>query len=1518
MELIRNLFKRTVLMIILISVLITFLATPASYAKLELEDGDFYYAGTTDGAYVPTYNVFAWLVNCIGDIADWILGMITMAPRMVFVGWTALLEKLLTWALESTTGVTADGSVVDSSTDMSGIADSSSNITVEAIVYNKVAALNIDFFDLEFDATSSGTGKKLICDFCKKPVEECMPDSVTQPVKEAGEALIAAEDEYNSYTSSLVGLATGENELRKNAKKKVEEAEKARVDAVEQALQTANCGCNGCDECVKYLKQLSIREPLIIKLRILVATWYSIIRFIAMAAMLVILIAIGLKMAISTIASDKAVYKRMLVDWIVGVIILFAIHYFMIFCIYMNGVVIKTIENSAQSINKVQMQQLFGDEEGVSNAELEVKVYEEVRTRAYDARLINGMTGMIMYMTLVFFAFKYTLIYLKRYLTILVLTLMGPGVGVAYALQKALSGKSSALTTWMKEYIMNIIIQIVHALLYAVFISQAMILSLQSVAGMGFALILMNYVSKADELFKKIFDFGGGDSLLGHTENAMQSTLQGLQTAKGLVTGAKPIVNAAKGEVKLAKAGIAAAVGLGTGAVAGATAAVKDIAGAFRKNDSGSDNDSPDPSPVGNKGEESSGDETIPSEAEELPAPKGKRAQRKADDARLMSEDGTQLRQDVEAAKDRLKKLGPPPSNPTERKKYDREKQAAQQQHLEALEKYSRFQKLTTPSTGKNLGGKLKRSIDMENVFETTQGVAPKLGSTSGIKGGLKHVWGSAVHGARAGSAFMNGSTTFNPRTMSFENSGTKGLLNWYKKFSPSNFFALTDTDKKKMKEMTGTMGKALLGMGGMLFGMGMFVAEPSKGMALLGAGVAGYRKAFGRDIKAAKSSGKYTFSRFGSHSLNTIKNSALVRAKQEHNAMVADRIKTDYPSLADKIMSGEASAITIGELSGELGVLFATQNSPYSQVATVAMMEKYGKKKSRFMKNTRIGAQMDDFAKHYSKQQRKQMAQFIQEATEMEQNVIEARIEYRKAMLENGTLTPEQKQELEATLEEEKKDLENIREILKQNGYELDTDGDIIEVEEEPKKEEDIYAAVLLAAEKDLERYKSEGSSTVDKAAVAKKYDVDAEDVVTDIGGQKITTKDIGVINKAIDDILMKISKGQEVDLSSESEQDRIINLLSTELANKKILPKGLSAEDLFKQGKDGLKAELKKKAAKRNSAVQATTKKLEEVFTPEGAAAIKGVIEETARESSSDGKRKTELSVMDVLKKIEKTQDGALQIKSTDGSVRASVKDGSRSVGRNDGSQPVGGKSPLSEVQLEALQQFMQVTRAATPPPKGKKVGAKKEKELINDAAKTARERKMQQAMLALLGDETVETTGTETPAKPSTQDILAQLTQREADYVTASVRDLLELKELNAETARLNRDKVKGPKSYVASVKKESSARIAVAALEKEILIEESRTDTTEMEKKTTVDSLKIDLKKAKKDLQRQEKSTTLSGPVRDITSFVRSGFENDTVSTLMSRDGSGNGKTEKKSLKAEFTETKPKNGRKKKRK
>lgn len=1431
MDVIKNLFKRTVLIIILISTLITFLATPASYAELQLEDDEFYYAGTTEGAYVASFDIFSWLLNNIGDIADWLLGIITMGFRMVFVGWTALLEKALTWALESTTGVSASGALIESSTDMSSISDPSSNITVEAIVYNKVAGLNIDFFELDFDRGITGTGKKLVCKKC--------------------EMVVAGTAEEEGCIS-------------------ITEAEAIKSDAENIKKQISNgtydfsvhctCGCNGCDECSKYVSQLVADKPIVIKIRELVATWYSIIRILAMAAMLIALIGIGIKMALSTIASDKALYKRMLVDWVVGVIILFAIHYFMIFCIYMNGIIVKTVEESAQSINKVQMQEMMGEETEVSNAELEIKVYEEVRTRAYDARLINGMTGMIMYMTLVFFAFKYTIIYLKRYLTILVLTLMGPGVGVAYALQKALSGKSSALTTWMTEYIMNVIIQIIHALIYAIFISQAMVLSLKSVAGMVLALILMNYTTKADQLFKKIFKFGGADSLAGHTAGAMESTLQGLQTAKAMATGAKPLAKAltntpyakaVKGAGKLALAGVA-------GAGAGLSRLVDRLAEEPEDNkpDSSSDDDFND------GGEEQGGGGTGPLNGVVLPTARtreGRTLQRMLVNTAGTKADGDKLRANLEAA---TKKV-----NAAKASGKPAEIEAAQIERLAALNRYNEFQqtsKLAPPPKGKG-----KRIIELENVFESTAGRNPL------------HV----------GWAALFGTTSFNTKTMKFENSGDKGVFNMYKKVLPQNILGWTPEDRKKLWAVDKDMRKALLGMGGIFVGMASFVAQPKTGMALMAGGYAATKGTLGKKLNVNGGNGKYTFSRYGSHSINTIKNSALVRAKQEHDALIAKGIALQHPNLADKLATGKASAITIGEIGGELGVLFATQNSPYSDVATAAMIDKYGSRGTKFMKNRALGGKMDELARHFAKQERKQRIQFIEEATDMERASIEARIELRKTMFESSeTLSKEEKDKLGKELAEDKKRLEEVKDLkayLEEQGYGIDEDGELVEVDKSATKTDDIYAAILMQAESELEEARKAGTM-VDSKAIAQKYDVAQDDMVDSIGSKTIGQKEVALVNKTIDDLLQKLSQGGEFDLSSENAQDKLILLLSAELAKSNLLTNGQSAEDLFKGGRNGLKSELKKKDAKRRAAVKAATKKLEEAFTPEGATAMKEVIAEVAKSNTDKGRKESEITVSEVMSRIEKSKDGSLQVKASDGSVRASISDGSKAVS---------GRTPLNETQLEALQQFMQVTRAAVPPAKGKKVSKAKSDEIIAKAKET-RETKLQQAMLALIDEEDAPVVVSQ-DGKSSTQDILKELSQKESDYVTATVRDLLELKELNAETARLNIDKVKGSKSYTDSVKKESQARIDLAVLEKEILIENAnleelnRTNAPKEEVDRMIKKIR-GLEDSKTDkvskLEDAERKTTKIGPVVNLEQYINSGFNYQVEERKDRTDGS----------------------------
>ena len=88
---------------------------------------------------------------------------------------------------------------------------------------------------------------------------------------------------------------------------------------------------------------------MILDFRTQVATWYYVIRIIATVILLVILIYIGIRMALSTIAQDKVIYKKMLVDWASSLALLYLLHYFIIFVTKINSVLIgilKTVGNA--------------------------------------------------------------------------------------------------------------------------------------------------------------------------------------------------------------------------------------------------------------------------------------------------------------------------------------------------------------------------------------------------------------------------------------------------------------------------------------------------------------------------------------------------------------------------------------------------------------------------------------------------------------------------------------------------------------------------------------------------------------------------------------------------------------------------------------------------------------------------------------------------------------------------------------------------------------------------------------------------------------------------------------------------------------------------------------------------------------------------------------------------------------------------------------------------------------------
>ncbi len=93
-----------------------------------------------------------------------------------------------------------------------------------------------------------------------------------------------------------------------------------------------------------------------------VAIWYVGIRNLAAIILALILIYVAIRMAVTTIAEDKAKYKTMLIDWLTSLCLLFVLHYIMIFTININNTLVNLLSGAGSSIDLTSIENtLFGN-----------------------------------------------------------------------------------------------------------------------------------------------------------------------------------------------------------------------------------------------------------------------------------------------------------------------------------------------------------------------------------------------------------------------------------------------------------------------------------------------------------------------------------------------------------------------------------------------------------------------------------------------------------------------------------------------------------------------------------------------------------------------------------------------------------------------------------------------------------------------------------------------------------------------------------------------------------------------------------------------------------------------------------------------------------------------------------------------------------------------------------------------------------------------------------------------------
>lgn len=280
------------------------------------------------------------------------------------------------------------------------------------------------------------------------------------------------------------------------------------------------------------------QETISFSLRDTIATWYNALRTLALAVMLVVLVYVGIRMMISSSASDKAKYKNMLMDWLIAVCMLFFLHYIMLFTIRVTESLTSIISSASGTTDTwIEVTGDGGTQYIRTNMMGAVRFQAEMNDLSVQA----GYT--IMYIMLIAYTAIFAFRYLKRVLNVAFLTIIAPLIVITYPIDKIGDGKAQGFSIWIKDYIFNALLQPMHLILYSVLLGSALNIANDNPI---YAIVALAFISQAEKFLRKIFDFdkanGGTVDSMGFAGGALAMGLMNRYSGKlfGKSGGGKP------------------------------------------------------------------------------------------------------------------------------------------------------------------------------------------------------------------------------------------------------------------------------------------------------------------------------------------------------------------------------------------------------------------------------------------------------------------------------------------------------------------------------------------------------------------------------------------------------------------------------------------------------------------------------------------------------------------------------------------------------------------------------------------------------------------------------------------------------------------------------------------------------------------------------------------------------------------------------------------------------------------
>ena len=287
--------------------------------------------------------------------------------------------------------------------------------------------------------------------------------------------------------------------------------------------------------------------------RTAVSGWYYAMRLIASGILLVILVYVGIRMALSTVADEKAKYKKMLVDWVCSLLLIFVLQYIAVFIIYSNNAIVEALRST---LSDSTVEDSIGD------------MMVDIGLKAITGVGIPSIVAVIVFVIIVFQTIAFLVAYISRMIKVGFLIIISPLISLTYTIDKMGDGKAQALGNWLKEFIFTILIQPFHCIMYLAFVRTAFSLivgeqdvsifqaftdipalftdgDFNQIVNGALAILCLKFIKDGEDIVRKIFGF--------QDDNSSTSFAAGMAVSMLAVSNAKKIGASARKGINFAK-----------------------------------------------------------------------------------------------------------------------------------------------------------------------------------------------------------------------------------------------------------------------------------------------------------------------------------------------------------------------------------------------------------------------------------------------------------------------------------------------------------------------------------------------------------------------------------------------------------------------------------------------------------------------------------------------------------------------------------------------------------------------------------------------------------------------------------------------------------------------------------------------------------------------------------------------------------------------------------------------------